>query len=156
VEVLTDFPERFAPGARMYVGPEDLSRQAPVEATVRSARPQQARLLVAFDLAEDREAAAGLTGQFLYVPVAEAHLLEPDSYYAHELVGLEVRTDAGAVVGEVGSLLEAGGTDVLWVRSGERDVLIPMIAEVVLEVDLAAGRITIFPMPGLLEGASSD
>ena len=148
VDVLTDFPERFARGAQLYIGPEGGD---PRPARVVSARPHQARLLVIFDLAADRAAAAEITGQYVYVPTEEAHDLGPGSYYEHELVGLEVVTAEGRVLGRVTSLLETGSADVLIITGSDGQHLIPMIAEVVSEVDLEAGRLTITPLPGLLD-----
>lgn len=134
----------------MYVGPEDMTE--PTATTVTSARAHQARLLVTFGLASDREAGARLTGLFVYIPTDQARPLGPDAYYAHQLVGLEVVTEDGAAVGVVTGLLEAGETDVLHVQDGARVILIPMIGELIAQIDLATGRITICPIPGLLEG----
>ena len=50
-------------------------------------------------------------------------------------------------------MIRTGANDVYIVRrEGERDVLIPAIPDVVLEIDLAAGRMRIEVIPGLLEG----
>jgi 16S rRNA processing protein RimM len=149
VEVLTDFPDRFAPGARVYVGPEDAT--APIETTIVSSRPHQGRLLLRLALAADRDAAAALTGSYLFVPATEARALPPGDYYEHQLVGLEVVTAEGERVGRVRSLLETGTADVLVVATDGRDVLLPLIAEVVAAIDLEAGRMTITPLPGLLD-----
>lgn len=149
VDVLTDFPEqRFASGAELFIGPEG---GQPQPTRVLAVRPHQAWLLVRFDLAADRDAAAEVTGQYVYVPTEAAHDLEPDSYYEHELVGLEVVTVEGRLLGRVTSLLETGSADVLIITGGDGQHLIPMTAEVVSEIDLEAGRLTITPLPGLLD-----
>jgi len=149
VDVLTDFPERFDPGTILYIGPE--AAVAPTPATVESARPHKNRLLVRFDAATDRTAAERLTGLFVFIPGAEARVLDPEGYYAYQLIGLEVVTDQGRALGSVAGLLETGSADVLHVHGRDGDVLIPMIADVVRSVDLAAGRVTIIPLPGLLD-----
>ncbi len=151
VDVLTEFPERFTPGSTLYVGPE--RGASPSATVVLSARPFRDRLLVRLDAAADRDAAQALTGQFLFIPASEAHALDPDSYYAHQLVGLEVVTDAGVSVGRVAHIMETGSADVLEVQGARGTTLIPMIGDVVAEIDLAAGRITITPLPGLLDEA---
>lgn len=151
VEVLTDFPElRFVPGRRLYVGvPGDA---APRAVKVASVRAHGAALLVAFDGVPDREAAARLTGHLVHIDVAEAHPLEPDAYYEHQLVGLAVVTDGGEAIGRVSAVLDTGSAPVLEVRTpAGRTVLLPMIAAVIATVDLGAGRITITPLPGLLD-----
>lgn len=148
VDVLTDFPERFSPGAALYIGSEH--DDAPEPSTILSVRPHQDRLLVHFDIAPDRTAAEALTGLFILIPAADAHALDPDSFYIHELIGLAVQTDAGEALGEVAELIETGSADVLVVRGPAGTVLIPMIGDVIQSIDPPAGRIVITPLPGLL------
>ncbi len=149
VEVLTDFPERFAPGERLLIGHEGVAAPQPV--IIVSARPHQGNLLVRFDLASDRDAAARLTNQLLYVPTGDAHRLPEGTHYAYELEGLEVMTADGRRLGTVREVLETGSADVLLVSDGPREVLIPMIATVIAAIDIEAGRVVVTPLPGLLE-----
>ena len=60
-------------------------------------------------------------------------------------------TDAGVDVGSVIGIEHGPAHDLWVVRGREREHLIPAVAEIVLEVDLAAGRVVIHPPPGLLE-----
>ena len=149
--VIADDHAMFRAGLRALLGAED--DPAPRAAVVVSARPHGDRLLVRFDLAADREAAAELTGLLAEVPVSDMAPLEPGSYYPHQLVGLAVRTVAGELVGRVTDVLETGGSaEVLEVRTeGGRVHLVPLIAQVIADVDLDAGQVTITPLPGLLE-----
>ncbi len=149
VQVWTDFPERFRPGSRLYVGKPDGSDSRPV--AVLAARPHHDRLLVRLDLAADRTAAGALTGLHLLVPATEAMPLEADAYYHHQLVGLAVVLPDGSAVGDVTEVLETGSADVLVVQGPQGEVLLPMIGAVIASVDLAAGRLLITPIPGLLE-----
>ena len=149
VEVLTDFPDRFSPGERLFVGPDGEPDPRPV--MVESSRPHQSWLLVRFDVTPDRESAALLTNELLYIPASEARALGPDTYYYHELEGLDVATVDGQDLGRVREVMETGSADVLVVSDGERDRLIPMIGDVIASVDLGQGRITITPIPGLLD-----
>lgn len=153
VDVLTDFPERrFAPGSRLFLGAaQDDPAPRPVE--VLAARPHKSWLLVALDVAADRAAAATMTGHFLLVPAEDAGELEPETYYPHELIGCEVVTDAGESLGRVESILETGSADVLAVRrdGASREVLLPMIGDVVRAIDVAGRRIEVTLLPGLLD-----
>ncbi len=157
VEVLTEFPERFAPGERMLVGTEGTRSPQPV--TILEVRSHQGQLLVRFDLASDRDAASRLTNQLLYIRTAEARRLPPDSHYAYELEGLNVLTVGGRHLGSVTRVLETGSADVLIVSSGRRQLLLPMIASVIAKIDVDAGQILVTPLPGLIdesEGPSAD
>ena len=71
VEVLSDAPERFAPGAELGVGDPD--GPSPLEsATVRAARLHQGRLLLTLEGVEDRDAADRFRGAWLSIPVESA------------------------------------------------------------------------------------
>jgi 16S rRNA processing protein RimM len=152
VEVLTDFPDRFAPGARLYLGPEGAAQPEPVD--VRSVRTHRAILLVALEGTTTREQAQVLAGRMLYVPIEEARALEADSYYEHDLVGMAVETEDGDAVGVIERLIETGSADVVVIRpadAGAREVLVPLTGEIVREVDVARRRMRIRPLPGLLD-----
>jgi 16S rRNA processing protein RimM len=161
VEVMTDFPERrFAPGSRLLVGHEvpDLRSEAasatePLEVVVRSARPHGSALLVFFDDFADRTAVGALVGMALFVRIDEALELEPGAYYEHELVGCVVSTVDGRELGSIVELMETGAADVLVIRDGQthRQWLVPLAEGIVSAVDVAARRVVIDPIPGLLD-----
>ena len=90
----------------------------------------------------DRDLAARFTGRDLAVPRSELPAAEPDEYYWFDLAGLEVVSPSGEPLGRVTRVLETGANDVLVVRGAEREILIPFVAAVVTDVDLADGRLT--------------
>ncbi len=152
VQLHTDFPERFAPGQSLLLGP-DLE---PV--TVATSRPHQGQMLVRFHGIEDRTGAEALQGEWLYIPEEAAQELAEDTYYIHQLLGLEVRTEEGQVLGELVDVIVTGANDVYVVRPAPginrgRELLIPAIAQVVRSVDIQARVLTVRLMPGLLEGS---
>lgn len=150
VEAWSDAPEaRFAQGAVLWLGPER-GGDALRAYTVRAVRPHRRLLLVTFDGIAGREDASALTGLHVHVPISELEPLGEDAWYEHELLGLEVVTDEGVSLGRVAVIMETGANDVLRVR-GEREVFIPLIGDVIDEVDLEAGVIRITPLPGLLD-----
>lgn len=77
--------------------------------------------------------------------------LEEDEYYWSDLIGLQVVTDDGTLLGTVADIFETGSSDIYVVRNAEREYLIPAIADVIKAVDPAAGRIVITPLDGLLD-----
>jgi 16S rRNA processing protein RimM len=138
VTVVSDHPERFAPGSVVYAGDRRL--------TVRNLRRQGDRTIAGFDEVTDRTGAEGLRGTELVVPIDEARPLEDAEYWDHDLIGCTVVTTDGSEVGVVTDVLHQPANEVL-VVSGE--VLIPLVASVVRHVE-PRGRITISPTPGLL------
>jgi 16S rRNA processing protein RimM len=149
VEVRTDDPEdRFAPGSVLATDPADTG---PLE--VADARWHSGRLLVTFTGTGDRDAAEALRGTLLVVDTDDDPPLEdPDEFHDHELVGLAAVTTSGASAGEVADVLHLPGQDVLVLTTpAGREALVPFVAEIVPEVDLAGGRVVLDPPPGLLD-----
>jgi 16S rRNA processing protein RimM len=92
---------------------------------------------------DDRDRAQALAGSLIAVDRASLPPLEPDEeFYWRDLIGLSVVDTAGAMLGKVTRLLDTGAHDVLVIQ-GERETLIPFLAEFVLEVDLVARRILV-------------
>lgn len=100
-------------------------------------------LLASLEGVGDRTAAEALVGLDVAVLRQEMPEAEEDEYYWDDLVGLDVVNLAGETLGRVAGLLETGANDVLQVRDGDRERLIPFVEAVVKEVDLEAGRLLV-------------
>jgi 16S rRNA processing protein RimM len=149
VEVLSDAPERFVPGAELGVGDPD-GPEPLRTAVVAAARRHQGRLLLSFEGVEDRDAADRYRGAWLSIPVTEARPLEPDEFWAHQLVGLAVVDHHGRERGRVADVLPGAAHDLLAVElPGGASVLVPAVAALVT-VELDAGRVLVEAVPGLL------
>jgi 16S rRNA processing protein RimM len=145
VAVESDAPDRFAPGSVLLLR-SDLSAL-----TVRTMRTHRDRTIVSFEEVVDRDGAQALKGAELVIESSHARPLEEAEYWDHDLIGCTVVTTAGEEVGEVTDVLHHGGGEVLVVRSGaEKEVLIPLVKDIVPRVEPGV-RITIEPIPGLLE-----
>lgn len=150
VDVRTDDPgARFAPGSVLATDPAD---RGPL--TVARSRWHAGRLLVAFEGVDDRTSAEGLRGTLLTVDSADLPPTEdPDEFYDHQLIDLEAVSVTGEPLGSVSDVIHTPGQDLLAVRrpSGG-EFLVPFVAQIVPEIDLAGGRVVIDPPPGLIEG----
>ena len=118
---------------------------------VTTARRQAAALIVGIAGYETPEAAAALTGRLLALPETEALPPPEGHFYPWQLEGCRVLTEDGRLVGEVAAVERSPAHDLWVVRDGAREHLIPAVAEIVSEVDLAARRVVIRPPEGLLE-----
>ncbi len=149
VQVLSDAPERFAPGAELAVGdPDGPGPLRPV--TIRAARLHQGRLLVSLEEVGDRDAAEHLRGAWLSIPVAAARPLEPGEFWPHQLVGLAVVDRQGRRRGRVADVVPGAAHDLLAVElPGGDSALVPAVAALVT-VELDAGRVLVEAVPGLL------
>lgn len=158
VDVRSDEPDRrFADGARLRAEAPRGASGVPPYLTVARTRWHQGVLLAAFEEAGDRTAAEGLRGTVLHVTLdADATPEDPEEFYDHQLVGLAVHDVDGPVIGTVTGVVH-GAQDLLQVRSTDgRDTLVPFVAALVPEVDVAGGRVVVADRPGLVAPLPED
>lgn len=147
---ITNTPEdRYYEGAPLTWFGTDGSKE---ELTVRSHRVHKNFDLLTFDNYYNINQVEKFVGGMLRI--SEDYLLElPDNtFYIHEVIGSRVIDDTGEEVGKVKEILSPGANDV-WViqRQNKKDLLIPYIESVVLDVDLENKVVTIHMMEGLDE-----
>jgi len=148
VAVRTDDPDaRFAPGTALVTDPPE---RGPLH--VVSARRHSGRYVVAFAGVADRTAAEALRGLGLVVDSADLEpIIDPDEFHDCDLIGLRVEGTDGVALGALADVVHGPGTDLLVVGTGEREVLIPFVRDLVPLVDVAGGRIVVEPPEGLLD-----
>lgn len=151
VDVRTDDPDvRFAPGTSLRGRPGKGGEERGY--TIESVREHGGRLLVRLAGVDDRNAADALRGILFLVDSQELPPIEdPDEYYDHQLEGMRVRTEDGVDIGAVTEVLHTAAGELLAVRAGDREVLVPFVSAIVTSVSLADQLIEIDPPEGLLE-----
>jgi 16S rRNA processing protein RimM len=82
---------------------------------------------------------------------AEAIPRERGEYFWHELIGLTVLQETGEYIGDLAHIIPAGGSEIYVVTCGKKEIFIPATYDVVKEIDLEKGTMTISPMEGLLD-----
>jgi 16S rRNA processing protein RimM len=145
MDLHTDFPERIQKGKKVYIGEKHEA------AELQSARPHGKGLLVRIRGYDTPESAGRFRNQWLYVKAAEIPPLPEGRHYKYELIGLNVADENGKPLGVLTEILETGANDVYVVRSGEREILLPAIPSVVLNVNIEAGTLTVHLLDGLVE-----
>jgi 16S rRNA processing protein RimM len=150
VETRTDEPdERFAAGSVLSVDDH-------ADLVVERSHWHSGRLLVAFVGVHDRNDAEELRNLIVHVDrPADATPDDPEEYYDSTLIGLAVELTDGTALGSIVDVIHLPGQDVLSVRMGERDVLIPFVSSIVPVVDVAQGRVVVNPPEGLLDDDSA-
>ena len=143
VVVATDFPQRFSPTATIYV-----DRQPLVIAT---AEQHRGKLVLKVDDVDTREAAQRLQGLAIEIPTALCSPLPDGHYYHFQLVGLEVWTVDGELLGSITQVLSGFSNDSYVFSRASGELLIPAIDDVVQSIDLDKGRVIITVIPGLLD-----
>jgi 16S rRNA processing protein RimM len=144
--IITDFPtKRFRRGTTVLIGG--------VEHVIQAARIQGPIVLLKLEDIPDRTVAEALRGADVEVPTLNAVVLPKGQFYWHQVIGLRVEdATTQELLGQVADILETGANDVYVVRGERGEILVPAIKDVVKEIDPAAGRMLIRPLPGMLPG----
>ena len=174
VQVFTDEPEwRFEPGSVLW------SQDGAREYVVESSRTFKHRWIIKLEGCDDRDASEALNGTVLYGEADDPDdMLEADEWYPKDLVGLEARLAEGNAlglpagegvppIGTVVDVIDAPAQDLLKIRLAEpaqvgvgkdgepvveKTALVPFVAELVPDIDLEAGYLTLDPPGGLIPG----
>ncbi|WOJ91106.1 ribosome maturation factor RimM [Methylocapsa polymorpha] len=94
---------------------------------------------------DDRNSAASLTNIELFVPRDMLPEAADEEFYLADLIGLTAMSEAGDAIGRVVNVLNFGGGDILEIApvEGGETLLLPFTKDVVPQIDVAAGRITV-------------
>lgn len=106
-------------------------------------KPHSDGWVVKFMGVEDRQGAEALVGQYIASPKEDLPRPDDGEYYWADLVGLQVVNEAGEALGTVASLIATGANDVLVVREGKVERLLPFVDAVIKHVDMSAQTIRV-------------
>jgi 16S rRNA processing protein RimM len=141
-EIHTDFPQRFAPDSKVYIDG--------VAMTIERSRPSKGNVILKLDGVDSVEQVEALKGKYLQIPQNESMPLQDDEYYQFQIIGLEVSTTNGRLLGVIDQILPTGSNDVYIVKGQDGEFLIPAMDDVVKQIDLDKGTMTIEEIKGLL------
>ncbi len=147
----TDFAEeRYKPGNTLYLFAEGAAE--PIKVTVSAHRLHKQFHLLQFKEMPSLNEVEHLRNMVIKVPEEDLGELEEDEFYFHEIIGCEVVSEDGELIGTVKEILTPGANDV-WVvaRKGKKDALIPYIASVVKDININEKKIEIDLMEGLID-----
>jgi 16S rRNA processing protein RimM len=120
-----------------WIGREEGHKKQPWQKyQVESARVHGNTLLVKLAGISDRNAALACKALHVAIPRDTLPRLDEDEFYHADLIGLQVVNQQQVDFGQVVDVLQTGANDVLVVKQGEHERLIPFIDQTVLEVDL--------------------
>lgn len=116
---------------------------------IRGVRGSGRFAILALEGIDTLESAEELKGKNVYVPRDQLPDAEAGSFYAGDLEGLTVVTAQGQVLGVLAEIFDNGAHEIYVVRDKAREILLPVVDGVVVEVDLDAGRMVVEPPQGL-------
>ena len=137
--------ERFREGVTLLVGDAQKARR------ITSARFHQGRPVIGLEGIETMNEAEALAGAELKMPLSEMGRLPKQTYYRHDLVGCRVEDTEGRLIGEVSAVEGPMEASRLVIAAPHGEVLIPLVANICVDVDPAAKRIRVAAPEGLLE-----
>jgi 16S rRNA processing protein RimM len=145
----TDFlEERFEKGSKLVIETPQGTR-IPVQ--VDASRIHKNMVLVKFKEFNEINECEKYKGSLLKVEEQYLAELEEDEYYYHEIIGCAVVTEEGEQLGTITEILSPGANDVWVVKPTKgKELLLPVIDEVVLDVDIGEKQVRVRLMEGLL------
>ena len=143
----TDSPEDFEDIPVVYIKKKTGNEKL----TVSKIKYQKNNLIVKFKEINDINEAEKYKGLIIYADRDDLWELEDGVYYIADLIGLDVYDESGKI-GVIADVFNTGANDIYDVkRDGEKNLLLPVIDDVVKEIDIENGRVTVHVMEGLDE-----
>ncbi len=140
-------PDILITAKGVFLGSDELHS---VYYKVTASQLHKGSILLGLEGVETMSRAEELVGSDVFAETKALEGLPDGEYYWFQIIGLDVVTEEGRLLGKVEEILPTKSNDVYVVRDGSREYLIPAIAEVVKDIDVSGGRIVISPMKGLL------
>lgn len=148
----TDFAEtRFASGSKLFMVNEETGEAREVK--IVSSREQKNVYMLKLEGFNNINEVEKFKGWSLKISESQQEELEEGEYYYHEIIGCAVVTEEGEELGKISEILSPGANDV-WVvdrpKGKGKQLLLPVIDDVVLDVNVADKLITVRLMEGLI------
>ena len=148
IEVRTDEPDRrFAIGAAVQTDTHGVL-------TITSGRVHNGILLLGFNGITDRNGIEKLRNTLLYADVdINEENDDEDEYHVMQLIGCQAVLESGEVFGEVTDVINLPGQDLLAVKTGNGEQLIPFVHQLVPTVDVKNKKVVVIPpsITGVME-----
>jgi 16S rRNA processing protein RimM len=118
---------------------------------VEALRGTESSPILKFKGIDDRNEAESLKGAILSAAKSRCPKLAADAHFISELVGLTVQTPDGQTIGRVEDVWNRPGQDIIVVRSGDKEILIPSVKAFIKSIRPEKGIMIVEPIEGLLD-----
>lgn len=147
VKPFTENIEQFEELEKIYIK----NRSGKKEYQIEEVKYHKQMVLIKFEGIDNPEDAESLRNSYVLINRKDAKPPEEGTYYIVDLLGLEVYTDKGVLLGKVDDIFNTGSKDIYVVKDElGKQVLLPGIDDVIKEVDLENKKITVHIIPGLM------
>lgn len=134
---LTDDMKRFRKLKNVYVDGN--------EKTIVWCKMQVDRVILKIEGIDTMEGAESLRNKYIQIKREEAVRLPKDSYFVTDLLSCTVYDTLENKIGKIYDVIKTGSNDVYWIKD-EKEVLIPALKDIVLDVDIDSHKIIIRPI----------
>lgn len=140
----TDYKERFEELDWLFI--EDKKYE------IEKVRYNGNMAIIKFAGVSDRNAAEALKGKYLYIDRENARELDEDEYFVPDLIGLEVKDEEGAHIGELSDVIQNSAQDVYEIKMDDgKKFMIPAVAAFILNVDMDSRIMTVRLIEGMID-----
>ena len=147
IKPFTDDINRFDRLKKIYIS----NKNGKKEYQIQEVKYHKNMVLMKLEGVDTPEQADLLRQSYLLIDRADEEPLEEGVYYIVDLLGLEVYTDDNKLLGKVDDIFNTGSNDIYVVKDGKgKQILLPGIPDVIKDVDLEEGKITVHLIPGLV------
>lgn len=142
VNLYTEDISNFKTNNKVYVNDKEMQ--------VENSRLQKNMLILKLKGIDNMNDAEDLRGSIIKVNRSKNELPE-GTYYIADLIGLDVYTEDGSLLGKVTDIYNTGANDIYSVNTQDgKEVLLPAIKDVIKQVDIQNGKIIVHILKGLI------
>lgn len=134
---LTDDPMRFKRLKKVIIDNKEVK--------ILSCKFQKDRVILKLEGVDTMDDAIRLKTKYIKISREDAVKLPKDTYFITDLIGCSVFDTDETPLGDVYDVIKTGSNDVYWVK-GKKELLIPVLKEIVLDIDVEAKKIVIKPV----------
>ncbi len=147
VKPFTDEMERFEELKKVYICKKEKLEEVEIE----EVKYHKDMVLLKVKGIDDMNEAEKVKGLYLKIDRKNAKKLPKDTYFIADLLGLEVYSDTGELLGKVDDIFRTGANDVYVVKDEKgKQLLLPGIPDVIKEIDLEKEKIIVHLLKGLV------
>lgn len=122
-----------------------------LEFEIESVRYQKKQALLKLKGIDTIEEAEKYREDYLKIKRNKEEKLPEDTYYIVDLIGLDIYTENGELLGKLDDIFSTGSNDVYVVKNSEgKQILLPAISDVIKNIDLEQKKIVVNLIEGLL------
>lgn len=147
VKPFTNNIKRFDDLKNVYIK----NRKEKKEYQIEEVKYHKNMVLIKFKGIETPEDANLLRESYLLIDRSKEEPLEDGNYYIVDMIGIEVYSDKGELLGNLEDIFNTGSNDIYVVKDNQgKKILLPAISEVIKQIDIEKRKITVHLLPGLI------